>query len=565
MDFKQALAEALAPAAGVEAAQLQQMIETPPNPEMGDFALPCFRLARTMRKAPPAIAAQLAQTAELPAFVSRAEAAGGYLNFFLDRTTYARTVMDAVLAQGGRYGSSDEGAGKTICIDYSSINIAKPFHIGHLSTTVIGHALYNLYGFLGYRCVGINHLGDWGTQFGKLIVALRLWGDRDVIKKGGVREMLKIYARFHEEAEKDPSLNDQARAAFKSIEDGDPDALELFHWFRDLTLKEVDRVYQLLGITFDSYAGESFYNNKMDRVIRELKEKGLLEIDNGASVVRFPEEDNMPPCLILRSDGATLYATRDIAAALYRKDTYDFYKCLYVVAYQQNLHFRQFFKVIEMMGYEWSKDLIHVAFGMVSTEDGTLSTRKGKVVFLEEVLQKAIELTRSIMLEKNPGLENIDEVARDVGVGAIVFNALSSGRIKDIVFSWDRALNFDGETGPYCQYTHARCCSVLQKAGWQPGQEVDYSVLTDAASLEVVRLLGEFPDAVHAACEKNEPYMVTRHVVDLCQAYNKFYLENRILGEAPEVQYARLALTEAARTVIATGLNLIGVAAPQRM
>jgi arginyl-tRNA synthetase len=565
MDFKLSLAQALESASGVGAAELCGMLETPPNPEMGDFALPCFKLAKSLRKAPPMIAQQLQQNLQAPEFISRVEVAGGYLNFFVDPSYYARTVLQNIRAQGEKYGSSDEGAGRVICIDYSSINIAKPFHIGHLITTVLGHALYNIYNFLGYKSVGINHLGDWGTQFGKLIVAYKNWGDHDTIEQGGINELLKIYVKFHDEAEKDDSLNDEARHWFKKIEDGDGEALALFDWFKTITLREVSRVYDLLGITFDSYAGESFYNDKMDRVIDELKAKNLLSLDNGASVVHFPEELKMPPCLILKADGATLYATRDIAAALYRKDHYDFYKCLYVVAYQQDLHFRQWFKVVEMMGYDWYKDLEHVSFGMVSMEDGAMSTRKGRVVFLEDVLKQAIQKTRAIMDEKSPDLENKDQVAKEVGVGAIVFNALSSGRIKDITFSWDRALNFDGETAPYCQYTYARCCSVLSKAGGAPQGDIDYSVLSDAESQVLIKALGDFPAALRKACAANEPFMVTRQVIEIAKAANKFYFEHRILGEAENIKNARLALLDAAKTVIKTGLGLIGVSAPEKM
>ncbi len=565
MDFRSEIAAALSASAKTPAAELCAMLETPPNPEMGDYALPCFKLAKSMKKAPSAIAAQLKSESVFPGFVSRAEAAGGYLNFFIDRAVFVREALLPVLALGASFGSSNEGNGRAVCIDYSSINIAKPFHIGHLSSTVIGHALYNIFNFLGYKAVGINHLGDWGTQFGKLIVAFRRWGSKEEIENGGVRAMLEIYARFHDEAEQDDSLNDEARAAFKAIEDGDPDALALFDWFRALTLKEVQRVYDLLGVTFDSYAGESFYNDKMQPVVDELLEKGLLELDDGASVVRFPEEDNMPPCLILRSDGATLYATRDIAAAFYRKAAYDFAKSLYVVAYQQNLHFRQVFRVIELMGRPWAKDLVHVAFGMVSTADGTLSTRKGKVVFLEDVLKESIEKTRAIMMEKSPDLAGMDRIAKEVGVGALVFSTLSAARIKDIVFDWDRALNFEGETGPYCQYTHARCCSLLARAEYDPAAEVDYSLITDPESVEVARLLHAFPAAVKAACEKYEPFIITRFVVDLAQAFNRFYLAHRILGEPRNVQNARLALTACARRVIATGLTLLGIAAPEKM
>ena len=565
MDFRTEIAAALSASAKTPAAELFAMLENPPNPEMGDYALPCFKLAKSMKKAPPAIAEQLKGESVFPGFVSRVEVAGGYLNFFIDRAVFVREALSPVLALGASFGSSNEGGGRAVCIDYSSINIAKPFHIGHLSSTVIGHALYNIFNFLGYKAVGINHLGDWGTQFGKLIVAFRRWGSKEEIENGGVRAMLEIYARFHDEAEQDGSLNDEARAAFKAIEDGEPDALALFDWFRTLTLKEVQRVYDLLGVEFDSYAGESFYNDKMQPVVDELRAKGLLELDDGASVVRFPEEDSMPPCLILRSDGATLYATRDIAAAFYRKNTYDFAKSLYVVAYQQNLHFRQVFKVIEMMGCPWAKDLVHVAFGMVSTADGTLSTRKGKVVFLEDVLKESIEKTRAIMMEKSPDLPGMEKIAQEVGVGALVFSTLSAARIKDIVFDWDRALNFEGETGPYCQYTHARCCSLLARAGYDPGAGVDYSLITDPESVEVARLLHEFPAAVKAACEKYEPFIITRFVVDLAQAFNRFYLAHRILGEPQNVQNARLALTACARRVIATGLTLLGIAAPEKM
>ncbi len=565
MDFPQRLAEAVAACCGLEAAVLQNMIEIPPESNMGDFALPCFRLAKTLRKAPPVIAADICQNTSLPDFVQRAEVVGGYVNFYVKPNAYAKAVIQAVRENGENYGGSDEGAGRNVCIDYSSINIAKPFHIGHLSSTVIGHALYRIYQHMGYNCVGINHLGDWGTQFGKLIVAYKRWGNKAQVEQGSIRALLDLYVRFHEEAEKDEYLNDEARAWFKRIEDNDEEALELFEWFKSLTLKEVSRVYDMLGIAFDSYAGESFYNDKMSRVIEELEEKHLLKLDNGAYLVDLSEY-NMPPCIVLRSDGATLYATRDIAAALYRKDTYDFAKCLYVVAYQQDLHFRQWFKVVELMGYPWAKDLVHVAFGMVSMQDGTLSTRKGKVLFLEEVLNAAVEKTLEVITQKSPDLTDKPAVARQVGVGAVVWNALYNSRIKDVVFSWDKALNFDGETGPYVQYTHARCCAVLRKAEVADIPEsLNYELLSDENAMRVVRAMGDFPRAVREAAEKNEPYLVSRAVVAVCQAFNKFYYEQRIIGEEESVQTARLALTAAARSVISTGLYLVGLAAPERM
>ena len=564
MDYKQQLAAALAAASGLDQNEILPLIEVPTDTALGDYAFPCFKLAKALRKAPPVIAADIESRIALPAFMAKVQVVGAYINFFLDRTRCATDVLAEVDAHGEGFGGSSEGEGRVVCIDYSSINIAKPFHIGHLSTTVIGHSLYRIYGFLGYKPVGINHLGDWGTQFGKLIVAYKKWGSDALIEAGTINAMLELYVRFHDEAEKDESLNDEARAWFKKIEDGDTEALDIFNRFKELTLKEVGKVYDLLGVHFDSYAGESFYNDKMQPVIDELKEKNLLEPSEGAYIVRLGED--MPPCVILKSDGATLYSTRDLAAAFYRKNTYDFYKCLYVVAYQQNLHFKQWFKVVELMGYDWAKDLEHVAFGMVSLEDGTLSTRRGKVVFLQDVLDQAVEKTRSIIEEKSPGLEDKDDVAKTVGVGAVVFDALSSARIKDIVFSFDRVLNFDGETGPYVQYTHARCASLLRRAdaGWM-ATAPNYAALDNPEAFAAVKLLQSFPDTVLRACEKNEPYLITRHVIELAKAMNRFYYEHRIIDEDAAATAARLKLAQAIKQVIKTGLWLIGVDAPERM
>ena len=546
-----------------DAGEIRGLLAVPPDPNLGDYAFPVFRLAKALRMAPPKIAAALAE-AWNHEDVARVEAVNGYMNFFLNRVNFARDTLQTILAAGERYGASDRGQGKTICLDYSSINIAKRFHIGHLSTTMIGHSLKRIYDHLGYTTVGINHLGDWGTQFGKMIYAYKAWGSREDVEKGGVNELVRLYVKFHEEAEKDPSLDDKGREWFKKIEEGDEEALSIWNWFKELTLKDTARVYDLLGVTFDSYAGESFYNDKMDRVIDELKAQNLLTVSQGASVVDLSEDD-MPPCIILRSDGATLYATRDLAAALYRQDTYHFDKCLYVVAYQQDLHFRQIFKVLEKMGKPWAKDCVHVAFGMISYEGQTLATRKGHVVYLEDLLQQAQQKALDIINEKSPNLPNKEEVARQVGIGAVVYADLSNNRIKDIDFHWDRALNFDGETGPYVQYTHARCCSVLRKAADVQLPEADYAALADDEAQALLRLLGRFPDVIVEAADKYEPSMITRAVTDIAQAYNKFYYEHRILDDDPAAAAARVALTKAVKDVIKTGLWLIGIEAPERM
>lgn len=567
MDFKGYIADKINEAMEIVFGQTMEgvagFLETPPNPEMGDFAFPCFKLSKTLRMGPPVIAGKLQSALASDEIIDHVECVGGYLNFFLHKTGYAQSIVEKVLEQKEKYGSSDEGQGRVICIDYSSINIAKRFHIGHLSTTMIGNALYKIYEHLGYKCVGINHLGDWGTQFGKMIAAYLKWGNKEEVEKNGVDALTALYVRFHQEAEKDPSLEDEGRLWFKKIEDNDPKATEIFNWFKEITLKDAQRVYDMLGVKFDSYAGESFYNDKMQPIIDELREKGLLVESQGAYVVDL-EEDNMPPCLILKKDGATLYATRDIAAAFYRKKTYHFYKDLYVVAYQQNLHFKQWFKVVEKMGYEWSKDLEHVPFGMVSYEGRALSTREGYVVYLDELLNRAVEKAREIIEEKSPNLPDKDKVAHQVGIGAVVFFDLFNNRIKDIDFRWDRALNFDGETGPYVQYTHARCCSLLAKAG-ELDAEADYAALENPAAQEVVRTLERFPEVVSEACHRNEPSLVTRYTVELASNFNRFYYENRILTEDAAQSKARANLTAATASCLRTALSLIGVEAPEKM
>ena len=561
MDFKKYIASRIK-AEGLSEEELCSLIAVPPNTEMGDYALPCFRLAKTMRKPPAAIAEELAAAYPADEIVTGAQAVNGYINFRIDRALWSEQTLRRVLSEREGYGSSDEGKGKTVCIEYSSVNIAKPFHIGHLSSTVIGSALYKLHKFLGYPSVAINHLGDYGTQFGKLISAYKRWGSREEIEKGGLRALNALYVRFHEEAERDPSLNDEARHFFKKIEEKDEESVALFEWFKQLTLKDVGRIYDLLDVHFDSWAGESFYIDKMQPVIDELKEKGLLVESEGAQIVDLSAYD-MPPCLVLRSDGASLYATRDLAAAIYRKQTYDFYKSLYVVAYQQNLHFRQFFKVLELMGKEWAKDLVHVAYGMVSLEEGSMSTRKGRVVYLEDVINKCVEKALAIITEKNPSLENKEETAKTVGVGAVIFGALYNNKIKDITFSYDKVLNFEGETSCYVQYTCARAHSVLEKGG---SARAYAAKEVCPQEFEVVKQLAEFPATCHDALEKYEPCFIARYCVDLAQKFNKFYFDCSILNAEDEQTRAfRLALTEATLVTLKNGLGLLGIGVPEKM
>jgi arginyl-tRNA synthetase len=544
--------------------EIEQLIETPPNKDMGDYAFPCFKLAKTFRKAPNMIAQDLAQNIESSGAISKVVPMGGYVNFFVDKTQLAQNVIKDVLTQKEKYGHSDLGKGKTIVIDFSSPNIAKPFHIGHIRTTVIGNALYKIYDSQGYDTVRINHLGDYGTQFGKLIVAFKLWGSKEEVEANPIPELLKLYIRFHDEAEKKPEMEDEAREWFTKLENGDKEATDLWQWFRDESLKEFARVYDLLDIEFDSYNGESFYSDKMEGVIKTIEDKGLLQESQGTNIVDL-EEFNMPPALITKNDGSTLYMTRDLAAAVYRKNTYNFDKCLYVVASQQSLHFAQLFKVLELAGFEWAKDMLHIPFGMVSLEEGTLSTRKGRVVFLEDVLKQAIEKTKETMLAKNPNAKNVDEIAKQVGVGAVVFQELSNSRIKDYTFSWERTLSFEGETGPYVQYTHARCCSVLRKAEENITDEINYELLNNEDSAEVLKLIGAFNKNIVSAMRKNEPHIITRFVLDLAQAFNKFYHDNPILVEDIELRRARIALVEATRQTLENGLKLLGMHAPERM
>ncbi|KGG79533.1 arginyl-tRNA synthetase [Caloranaerobacter azorensis H53214] len=565
IDFKKEIARIVSEKVeSLNQEDVEALIEIPPNYDMGDYAMPCFKLAKTFRKAPNLIAQEIAESLDGKEYFEKIENVGPYVNFFIDRKVLARTVLEEIFSKKENYGSSDMGKGKNIVIDFSSPNIAKPFHVGHLRSTVIGNSLYKIYEFLGYNCIGVNHLGDWGTQFGKLITAYKKWGNKEEIEREPIKTLLKLYVKFHDEAELNPELEEEGRRWFKKLEDGDEEARKLWSWFVDLSLKEFNKIYDLLKVKFDYFTGESFYNDKMDRVIELLKEKNLLKESKGAYVVDL-EKFNMPPCLVLKSDGATLYPTRDIAAAIYRKETFDFEKVLYVTDYSQSLHFAQWFKVIELIGFEWADKLEHVPFGRVSTEEGRMQTRKGNVILLEELLNKAIDKVREIIEEKNPNLENKDEVARQVGIGAVIFNDLSNNKIKDIVFNWDRMLSFDGETGPYVQYTHARANSVLNKRKYDITNDVDYSILTNQEAIDVIRLLQLFPEAIVNAMEKNEPSIITRHIVDIAQAFNKFYHECPIIVEDENMQKARLLLVFAVKTVLKTGLGLLGIDAPDKM
>lgn len=564
-NFKESIAELVSSQVeNLTREEVLELIEVPPDFKMGDYAMPCFKLAKAYRKAPNMIAEEIANQISSNENFEKVENAGPYVNFFVNKVKLAESVLAEVNEQNEMYGSSKMGEGKTVIVEFSSPNIAKPFHIGHIRTTVIGNSLYKIYKFLGYNTIGINHLGDYGTQFGKMIVAYRNWGDKATIESDPIPELLKLYVKFHDEAKAHPELNDEARLWFKKLEHNDPEAKALWQWFIDESMKEFNKVYEMMNVHFDSFAGESFYSDKMPAIIDELEEKGLLVESQGATIVDL-EPFNLPPSLIKKSDGSTLYTTRDIAAAKYRKDTYDFYKNIYVVGSEQKLHFEQWMKVVELMGYEWAKDCIHVPFGMVNLQGGTLSTREGNVVFLNDVLNKAVEKTAEIIEAKNPNLENKETVAKQVGIGAILFQELFNGRIKDYEFNWDRALSFEGETGPYVQYTHTRATSILKKANMEVSTAVDYSLLTDEASVNVIRTMEGFPKAIVDAMEKNEPSIITRKTVELAQGFNRFYQECPILNAEEDVKAARLLLVAAVKQVLKNGLTLLGIEAPEKM
>ncbi len=535
------------------------LIEKPKISEQGDLAFPCFTLAKTFKKAPQLIASELANKLEHPLF-DQVVANGPYVNVFLEKRQVSREIHEKVLQEKDAYGSYTIGEGKNIVFDTSSPNIAKPFSMGHLRSTVIGNSLALIVEKLGFNAIKVNHLGDWGTQFGKLIVAYKLWGDEEKVRNQPIKELLDLYVKFHAEAEDNPSLDDEARAWFKKLEEGNEEAQSLWKWFRDESLKEFSKIYELLNVDFDSYSGEAFYNDKMGRVIDLLNEKGLLEESEGAEVVKLDEYD-LPPTLIKKKDGATLYATRDLAAALYRQDEYEFDQAIYIVGHEQSLHFKQLFLVLEKMGYEWAKRMVHVPFGFILKDGKKMSTRKGKVVLLEEVIKEAIELAKNNIDEKNPDLANKEEVAQAVGVGAIIFHDLKNERLNNVEFSLEEMLKFEGSTGPYVQYTFARACSILRKANVT---EFESSGLNDEDSWEVTKMLMNFPNTVLRSYEQLEPSNIAKYLLNLSQAFNKYYSKVKILNDDAD-QMSRLALVKAVTIVLKEGLRLLGIRSPEAM
>ncbi|PDZ08280.1 arginine--tRNA ligase [Bacillus pseudomycoides] len=540
--------------------QITGLIETPKQDEFGDAAFPCFMLAKQYKKAPAIIAKEIAEKLN-NSFFTKVEAVGPYVNVFFNRHIVSDDVLKAILVEKEEYGQGYFGREKTVVIDYSSPNIAKPFSMGHLRSTMIGNSLKHIAEKCGYEVVGINYIGDWGTQFGKLITAYKKWGNEELVKEDPIRELFKLYVHFHEEVKEYPELEEEGRAWFKKLEDGDEEAVFLWNWFRHESLKEFSRIYELLGVEFTNFQGEAFYNDKMGDFVDILEEKGLLEESDGAQVVNLEKED-MPPCLIKKSDGATLYATRDLTAALYRQNTYEFDKALYVVGAEQSLHFTQFFTVLKKLGYNWVDGMAHVPFGLILKDGKKMSTRKGKVVLLEEVLEEAITLAEQNIEEKNPDLKQKEEVAKQVGVGAVIFHDLKNERMHNIEFSLEKMLKFEGETGPYVQYTHARACSILRKENAE--FETEAFQLNDDHSWSTIKLLNRFPQVVETAFFKNEPSHIAKYLLDVAQAFNKYYGNVRILEEDKEKE-SRLALVYAVTIVLKEGLRLLGMGAPEEM
>lgn len=549
---------------GLSYDEIYDLIEIPPQDDMGDYSFPCFSLAKIKRQNPAQIASELKdEIGELETF-EKVEVLNAYINFYSDKAFIQNQVLNEVLKEKENYGKKQIGTGKNVTIDFSAPNIAKPFHIGHIRSTVIGDAIRNIYKALGYNTIGINYIGDYGTQFGVMIAAYKLWGDKKAIDADPINELLKLYVRYNTEAEDDPKMMDAARQEFRNLEEGQEEAVELWQWFKDLSLKEFDRVYKMLDIEFDNYHGESYNAASEPRVISELKEKNLLVDSEGAQIIDLTDED-LPPAIILKSNGSSAYITRDIATAENRDIEYGFYKNLYVVASQQNLHFQQLRKILKKMDHEFWEDCIHIPFGLVSMKDKTLSTRRGHVIFLEDVLNKAIEKTKEIMNDRDADIENIEETAQIVGIGAVKFQELYNNRIKDYVFNWDNLLNFNGETGPYVQYTYARAKSVLAKAGKEEFSELDFKNLNTPEEMALIKSIAGFEDSLIKAHDKYEPSIVSRQIMEIAKNFNKFYNAHQIMVEDEDVKNERLALTYAASIVIKEGLALLGIKTVEKM
>lgn len=563
-DYKEIIAEKLeGKEIGLSKDEIYQLIEIPPQENMGDYSFPCFQLAKTLRKNPAQIATELASTLDLEDF-AEVKNVGPYINFFLDRKKFENQVINTIIEKKENFGKSDMGKGKTAIVEFSSVNIAKPFHIGHIRSTVIGDALRNIHEFLGYNTIATNYIGDYGTQFGTMIAAYKLWGDDDKLNANPIQELLNLYVRYNTEASENEEMMEVARQEFKNLEEGEEEATRLWSWFKEISFNEFDRVYKLLDIEFDNYKGEAYYSEYMPAILEELKEKNLLVESDGAQIIDLSEFD-LPPSIIIKSNGSSAYITRDIATAINRKKEYNFDENLYVVATQQNLHFQQLWRILELMGYDLYKGCKHISFGMVSLKDQTLSTRKGQVVFLEDVLNKTIEKTREIMENREDTVDDIDEVSRIVGIGAVKFQELYNNRIKDYVFDWDEVLNFEGETGPYVQYTYARAKSVLRKAGIDEIKPLDIEKITSDEEFTLVKKLAGFEDVVIKAKEKYEPSLITRHLTDIAKSFNKFYNSSKIMVEDEKLKEERLALAYVTAIVIKTALGLLGIRTVEKM
>ena len=567
IDFKKIIGEKIAKAAELDVQEVTSYIEIPPNTDLGDFAFPCFKLAKVMRKAPPVIAAELKEKIEVDEYISKVEIAGGYLNFYINRLAITKNVLSEIEKTGENFGANNSGEGKNVVIDFSSPNIAKPFHIGHLRNTVIGSALYKIHKYLGYNTIGVNHLGDYGTQFGKMIEGYNMWGSEYNLEENPIDQCMDIYVRINNLCKEDEEVLEKCRENFKKIEEGDPYCVKIWNMFKDLSLKEFQKIYGMLGVTFDSYNGEAFYSDKMDEVVNKLETAGVLTDSEGAKIVDL-EDKGLGVCMIKKSNDSTTYATRDLAAVLYRSRTYDFDKCLYVVAYEQNLHFKQIFEVAKSLEIPEKSlnGLEHVAYGMVRLTTGKMSTREGTVVKVDALLQEAIDRVEKVIEEKNPDMENKHEEATKIGLGAVIFNNLSTSIIKDLVFDWDIALNFNGETGPYIQYIYVRTKSVLEKAGYVPKfEEVNLELLQDKASQNIITTLYNFENILMNVTSKNDPSLLARYLIELAQNYSNFYNDNKIIDDNKDVQNARVYLTKCVGQVLKTGSELLGIQMPNKM